>query len=400
MYSIFKKNFSKSVVIVNGKRTAIGSFMGKISGVQAPLLGSACIDGALQASKINKEEVNEVIMGNVLSAGLGQAPARQAAIKAGLLPSTVCTTVNKVCSSGMKAVMLGAQSILLNDHEIVVAGGFENMSLAPHYSYLRKQFTYGNPVSYDSIILDGLTNSFDGKAMGVCAEKTVKDLKLGRAESDEYCIQSYERTLNAQKKGFFQKEIVTISYEVQKGKKENFNEDEEPSRFKRDKIPSLTPVFEKDGTVTAANASKINDGACALVLMDEELASKRNLRAIARIVGYADSEIDPIDFSIAPSSAVNRLLKKCNKSIKDIDYFEFNEAFSCVSLANMKLLGLNSSKVNLHGGAVALGHPIGASGARIILSLINVLQENNGKYGIAAICNGGGGASSIMVERL
>jgi len=402
MFSFAKKTFTsrQGVVILNGKRTAIGSFMGKLSTVQAPLLGSACIDGALQASKVNKEEVQEVIMGNVLSAGLGQAPARQAAIKAGLKPSTICTTVNKVCSSGLKAITLGAQSIMLEDSEIVVAGGFENMSLVPHYSYLRKAFTYGNPMSYDGILLDGLSNSFDGKTMGLCAEKTNKDLKIGRAENDEYCIQSYERTLNCMKKGLFQKEIVSISFEAKKGVKENFNEDEEPTKFLKEKIPNLKPVFEKDGTITAANSSKINDGGAAVVLMNEKLAKDRGLRAVARIIGYADAELEPVDFSIAPSSAVTKLLKKCNMSIKDIDYFEFNEAFASVAIANMKLLGLNSSKVNLHGGAVAMGHPVGMSGARLVLSLINVLQEINGRYGVVAICNGGGGASSILIERL
>jgi len=404
MNKLLSKRFftsAKSIVIVNGKRTPIGSFMGKLSGIHASSLGSAAIEGAIQAAKINKEEVEEVIMGNVISSGLGQAPARQAAIKAGLLPSTVCTTINKVCSSGMKAVHFAAQSIITESSKIAIAGGMESMSLVPHYIYIRKAVPWGEPHLTDGIMFDGLTDSFNSVLMGNCAEKTHKELKITRKEQDDWCIQSYERVIAAYKAQLIQKELVELVAETgKKGQTETISQDEEFQRFLKDKIPTLRPVFEKDGTVTAANASKNADGACALVLSSEEHAQSRGLNAIARIRGFADAEVDPMDFSIAPTSAIQKLLKKLNMNIKDVDYFEINEAFSGTVLSNMKLLNLSGDKVNVHGGAVALGHPIGASGARIILSLINVLQSRKSKIGIAAICNGGGGASAICIERI
>ncbi len=402
--NISKKYFSQStqsIVIVNGKRTPMGSFMGRLSSIHPALLASAAIEGALQASKINKEEVDEVILGNVLSSGLGQAPARQAAIKAGLLPSTVCTTINKVCSSGMKSVHFAAQSIMTGNSDIVVAGGFESMSLVPHYLYVRKALPWGDPTLVDGIRHDGLTDSFSKLIMGSCAEKVNRDLKIGRKEQDDWAIRSYERAIAANKEGRMQKEMVHIVAETgKKGQQETISEDEECFRFMKEKIPTLKPAFEKDGTITAANASKNSDGACALVLMTEENAKKRGLTPIARIRGFADAEIDPINFSIAPSSAIQKLLKRCNLNINEIDAFEIGEAFAGTVLANMKLLNIPEDKINLNGGAVSLGHPIGMSGARIILSLVNVLQSKNGRLGLASICNGGGGASSILIERL
>lgn len=398
-----KKFFSlaKNIVIVNGKRTPTGSFMGKLSGIHGSLLGSAAIEGALKAAKVNKEEVEEVIMGNVISSGLGQAPARQAAIKAGLLPSTVCTTINKVCASGMKAVHFAAQSIMTDSTKLIVAGGMESMSLVPHYLYIRKAVPWGEPHLTDGIMFDGLTCSFNSILMGNCAEKTHKELKISRKEQDDWCIQSYERVIAGYKANLIQKELVELVADTgKKGQTETISQDEEFQRFMKDKIPNLRPVFEKDGTITAANASKNADGACALVVADEEHAMNRGLTPIARIKGFADAEVDPVNFSIAPASAIQKLLKKLNMNIKDVDYFEINEAFAGTVLSNMKLLNIPGEKINVHGGAVALGHPIGASGARIILSLINVLQSNNGRIGIASICNGGGGASAICVERI
>lgn len=397
---VTKKFFSESIVIVNGKRTPIGSFMGKLSAYHAADLGAAAIEGSLLASKLNKEDVDEVIMGNVISAGLGQAPARQAAIKAGLPPSVCCTTVNKVCSSGLKAVHFAAQSIQTGNSKIVVAGGFESMSLVPHYLYIRKAFPWGEPQMVDGIMFDGLTDSFNKMLMGNCAEKTVKELNITRKEQDDFTISSYEKVIAANKSGLFAKEIVPLVLQDKKGKSEIIGSDEEFSRFFPDKIPTLKPVFEKTGTITAANASKNADGGCAMVLMSEKHAQEKNLKPIARIVAFADSEINPVDFSIAPTSAVQKLLKKSGIDLKNIDCFEINEAFASVALANIKLLGIDKEKVNIHGGAVSLGHPIGMSGARIILSLVNALQVRNGKFGIASICNGGGGSSSVLIEKL
>ena len=401
---ISKKAFSSasnSIVIVNGKRTPMGSFLGKLSSIHPALLASAAIEGALQAAKLNKEEIDEVILGNVVSSGLGQAPARQAALKAGLLPSTVCTTINKVCSSGMKAVHFGMQSIQTGNSEIVIAGGMESMSLVPHYLYVRKAFPFGDPSLIDGIRFDGLTDSFNRVLMGNCMEKVNKELKIGRKEQDDWAIQSYERAIAANQSGVIQKELVHIVSETgKKGQTETITQDEECFKFLKDKIPTLRPAFEKDGTITAANASKNSDGACAMILMTEENAKKRGLTPIARIRAFADAELDPMNFSIAPASAIPKLLKRGGVNINEVDFFEIGEAFAGTVLANMKLLNLTADKVNIHGGAVSLGHPIGMSGARIILALINALQAGNGRLGVASICNGGGGASSILIERL
>lgn len=394
-------NSGDNIVIVNGKRTPIGSFVGSLGGVHASLLGAAAIEGALQASKLEKDQVDEVIMGNVISAGLGQAPARQASIRAGLPTSTVCTTINKVCSSGMKSVHFASQSLLTDNSKIVVAGGFESMSLVPHYLYIRKAFPWGEPHMVDGIMFDGLTDSFSKQLMGNCAEKTMKELKITREEQDAFTIASYERALAAMKAGDLKKEIVEIVIEgKKKGEKETIIEDEEPKRFMKDKIPNLKPVFDKSGTITAANASKNCDGGAALVLMKEKHAKDLGLNPIARILGFADAEIEPVDFSIAPTHAIQKLTKRLNISLDQVDAFEINEAFAGVVLSNMKLLNLKHDKVNVNGGAVAFGHPIGMSGTRIILSLINVLQAKKGKIGIASICNGGGGSSSICIENL
>jgi len=345
---ISKRSFG-NIVIVNGKRTPMGSFLGKLSTIHPSLLAGAAIEGALQSAKINKEEVDEVIMGNVISSGLGQAPARQAALKAGLLPSTVCTTVNKVCASGMKAVHFAAQSIMTNNSEIVVAGGMESMSLVPHYLYVRKAFPFGDPSLIDGIRHDGLTDSFNKILMGNCMEKVNKDLKIGRKEQDDWAIQSYERAIAANKSGVMMKEMVQIVAETgKKGVTETISEDEECFRFMKDKIPNLKPAFDREGSVTAANASKNSDGACAMVLMTEENAKKRGLAPIARIIGFADAELDPMNFSIAPASAIPKLLKRCGLNINQIDYFEIGEAFAGTVLANMKLLNLSFVCLHYH----------------------------------------------------
>ena len=387
----------KKVVIVAAKRTPIGCFNGALSEVHASSLGAIAIKGALKESKLNPEEIDEVIMGNVVSAGVGQAPARQAAIKAGLSKNTVCTTVNKVCSSGMKSITMGAQSIALGDSEIVVAGGFENMSLIPHYMSLRKPVLFGEGRAADGIQYDGLTDYFAKVPMGVCAEKTVKDYKITREEQDEYCHLSYTRARDTD----FSGEIEPVEIENPRTKKlVTISHDEEPKKYMPEKIEKLRPAFDKEGSITAGNASKINDGGCALILMEESLAKSKGIKPLARIMSYQDAEIEAVDFSVAPASGVTKLLKKNGLKVDDIDVFEFNEAFSSVALANMKILGLNQEKVNLHGGAVALGHPIGMSGARVVLSLLIFLNEKNGTYGVASICNGGGGSTSILIENL
>lgn len=386
---------SRSVVIVAGKRTPIGSLMGSLSSVKAPSLSAITIRSALKQSRLNPEEIDEVILGNVLSAGIGQAPARQAAIKAGLPVSTVCTTINKVCASGMKSMTLGAQSILLGNSNAVLTGGFESMSLVPHLSYNRKGMLYGNGLLLDSIFHDGLLDPYDNIPMGSCSEKTVRDYSISRQAQDDYTELTYKRASEAD----FSTEITSVDLE-EKGKVLSVTEDEEIKRFRPEKFRSLKPVFDKDGTITAANASKINDGACSLILMDEELAKSRGIKALARVKGFADSEVSPIDFSISPSSSIQRLLKEQSLTVGDISAWEINEAFACVALANMKILGLKEDKVNLHGGAVALGHPIGMSGARIVLSLMNVLRRTRGGLGIAAICNGGGGSTAVLIENL
>ena len=391
---------SKKVVIVSAVRTPIGSFMGSLSTVTATQLGAAAIKGALNKINLDPNLIDEVLMGNVVQAGVGQAPARQASKLAGLPDTIPCTTVNKVCASGMKAVMQGAQAILAGDAEIVVAGGMENMSLIPHYVHLRNGVKFGPTTMVDGMQKDGLTDAYDGNAMGVCADLCATEYKITREEQDAYAIQSYERSAKAWEAGKFDNEVVPVEIPQRRGEPVVFAKDEEYTNVKLDKIPTLNAVFTKEGTVTAANASTINDGAAALVLMSEEKANALGLKPLAYIKSYADAEQEPKWFTTSPAKALPKALDKAGLSIADVDFFEFNEAFSVVGLANAKILGLDTNKVNVNGGAVSLGHPLGCSGARIIVTLINVLEQNNAKIGAAAICNGGGGASAIIIERI
>lgn len=387
----------KSIVIVSAKRTPIGSLLGSLSSVKATSLGAVSLKAALEESKLKPEEIEQVILGNVVSSGIGQAPARQVSIKSGLPYSTICTTINKVCASGLKSVTLGAQSIALGQSKVVVAGGFESMSMIPHYLYMRKGIAYGNGGVIDGIFNDGLLDPYDNVPMGVCAEKTVKDYKISREEQDDYCELSYKRSKEAD----FTKEIIGVELENPKTKKiEVVKQDEEPQKFQPDKIRKLKPAFVSEGgSITAANSSKINDGACSLILVEEEYARSRGLNVLCRIKSYQDAEIQPVDFSISPATGINKLLKSNGLTVKDIRSFEINEAFSSVVLANMKILGIDIGKVNTRGGAVSLGHPIGMSGARILLSLIYSLEKTGG-LGVASICNGGGGSTSILIERV
>ena len=391
---------NKRVVIVSAVRTPIGSFMGGLSTVAAPRLGAVAIKGALDKINLDPNLVDEVYMGNVVQAGIGQAPARQAAIFAGLPNTVACTTINKVCASGMKAVMLGAQAIQCGDAEIVVAGGMENMSLIPHYMNLRNGTKFGPATMLDGMQKDGLTDAYDNSAMGVCADLCAAEYNFTREDQDNYAIQSYERSANAWNSGKFDNEIVPVAVPQRKGDPIIVAKDEEFTNVKIDKIPSLNPVFTKDGTVTAANASTINDGAAAVILMSEEKAIALGLKPLAYIKGYADAAQEPKWFTTSPAKALPKALEKAGIAISDVDYFEFNEAFAVVGLANSKILGLGNSNVNVNGGAVSLGHPLGCSGVRIIVTLINVLEQNNGTIGAAAICNGGGGASAIVIERI
>ncbi|MGB5362784.1 MAG: acetyl-CoA C-acyltransferase [Aureibaculum sp.] len=388
----------KEVVIVSAVRTPIGSFLGSLSSVPATQLGAAAIKAALKKINLDPKKVDEVLMGSVLQADLGQAPARQAAIFAGIPDTVPCTTVNKVCASGMKAVMQGAQAIQCGDADIVVAGGMENMSLVPHYLNGRSGQKMGNIELTDGLLKDGLTNVYDGKHMGTCGDLCATEHKFSREAQDEFAMESYRRSAKAWSAGNFKEEVIPVEVPQRKGDPIIVNEDEEYKNVKMEKIPSLRPVFSKDGTVTAANASTLNDGAAALVLMSREKAKELNLKPLATIKAYADAALEPEWFTIAPAKALPKALAKAKLEIKDIDYFEFNEAFSVVGLANTKLLGLSSEKVNVNGGAVSLGHPLGCSGARIIVTLINVLKQNNGSLGAAAICNGGGGASAIVIQ--
>lgn len=391
---------NKKVVIVSAVRTPIGSFMGGLSTVSAPRLGAVAIKGALDKIQLDANLVDEVFMGNVVQAGVGQAPARQAAIYAGLPNSVACTTVNKVCASGMKSVMLGAQAILCGDAEIVVAGGMENMSLIPHYMHLRNGYKFGSATMIDGMQKDGLTDAYDNNAMGVCADLCAAEYNFTREDQDNFAIQSYERSAKAWEAGKFDNEIVPVAVPQRKGDPIIISKDEEFTNVKLDKIPSLNAVFTKDGTVTAANASTINDGAAAVILMSEEKALSMGLKPLAYIRSYADAAQEPKWFTTTPSIAIPKALEKAGLTIKDVDYFEFNEAFAVVGLANTKILGLDDSIVNVNGGAVSLGHPLGCSGVRIIVTLLNVLEQNNGKIGAGAICNGGGGASAIVIERI
>ena len=388
----------KEVVIVSAVRTPIGSFLGSLSSISATQLGATAIKGALKKINLDPTKVDEVLMGCVLQANLGQAPAKQAALFAGIPNTVPCTTVNKVCASGMKAIMQAAQAIACGDAEIIVAGGMENMSQVPHYLEARTGKKMGNMDLIDGMLKDGLTNVYDGKHMGTCGDLCANDYNFTREDQDNFAIESYKRSANAWKEGKFDDEIVPVEVPQRKGDPILITEDEEYKNVFIEKIPSLRPVFNKDGTVTAANASTLNDGAAALVIMSKEKANELNLKPLATIKGYADASLEPEWFTIAPAKALPKALDKASVSLNDVDYFEFNEAFSVVGLANTKLLGLDPSKVNVNGGAVSLGHPLGCSGARIVVTLINVLKQNDGNIGAAAICNGGGGASAIVIQ--
>jgi acetyl-CoA C-acetyltransferase len=391
----------KEVFIVSAVRTPIGSFMGSLSTVPATKLGSIAVKGALDKIGLDPKSVQEIYMGNVLQAGEGQAPARQVALGAGLSIETPSTTVNKVCASGMKAVTMAAQAIKAGDVEVIVAGGMENMSSVPHYYNARNATKLGDTKMQDGMMLDGLLDVYNKIPMGLCAEKCATDYSITREDQDQFAIESYTRSAKAWSEGKFADEVVAVEIPQRKGDAIIFAEDEEYKAVKFDKIPTLPTVFKKEeGTVTAANASTINDGASALILVSKEKMEELGLKPLARIVSYADAAQAPEDFTTAPSKALPIALKKAGLKLTDIDFFEFNEAFSVVGLANNKILGLDASKVNVHGGAVALGHPLGSSGSRIIVTLINVLKQNNGKYGAAAICNGGGGASAIVIENM
>ncbi|MBC7000112.1 acetyl-CoA C-acyltransferase [Cytophaga sp. FL35] len=389
----------KEVVIVSAVRTPIGSFMGSLSTVPAPKLGAIAIKSALEKIKLAPELVEEVLMGNVVQAGTGQAPARQAAIYAGIPNTVPCTTVNKVCASGMKAVMQAAQAIALGDISIAVAGGMENMSLIPHYVHMRNGQKFGPTTLVDGMQKDGLVDAYDQNAMGVCADACAEKYEFTREDQDAFAIQSYKRSADAWKSGKFNDEVVPVEVPQRRGEPLVITEDEEYKNVKMEKIPSLRPAFSKDGTVTAANASTINDGAAALVLMSAEKARELNLTPLATIKSYADVAQEPEWFTTAPAKALPKAIEKAGVTLNDIDFFEFNEAFSVVGLANLKLLGLTDKNTNVNGGAVSLGHPLGCSGARILVTLLHVLKQNNARLGAAAICNGGGGASAIIVEK-
>ncbi|MFP3595220.1 acetyl-CoA C-acyltransferase [Chryseobacterium sp. SIMBA_029] len=391
----------KEVFIVSAVRTPMGSFLGSLSTVPATKLGSIAVKGALDKIGLDPKNVQEIYMGNVLQAGEGQAPARQAALGAGLSIETPSTTVNKVCASGMKAVTMAAQAIKAGDAEVIVAGGMENMSMVPHYYNARVATKLGDIKMLDGMVLDGLTDVYNKVHMGVCAEKCAADYSITREDQDNFAIESYNRSAKAWSEGKFNEEIVPVSIPQRKGEPVIFAEDEEYKAVNFDRLPTLPTVFKKEeGTVTAANASTLNDGASALILVSKEKMEELGLKPLARIVSYADAAQEPENFTTAPAKALPIALKKAGLQISDIDFFEFNEAFSVVGLANNKILGLDASKVNVNGGAVALGHPLGSSGSRIIVTLINVLKQNNAKYGAAAICNGGGGASAIVIENM
>lgn len=390
---------SKEVVIVSAARTPIGSFLGSLSTIPAPRLGAIAIKGALDKINLKPEMVQEVLMGNVVQAGTGQAPARQAAIYAGIPNTVPCTTINKVCASGMKTVMQAAQSIALGDADIIVAGGMENMSLIPHYLYARTGTKFGPTALVDGMQKDGLVDAYDQNAMGVCADACATEYNFSREDQDNFAIQSYKRSAEAWESGKFNNEVVPVEVPQRRGEPIIVSRDEEYTNVKMDKIPALRPAFSKDGTVTAANASTINDGAGAMVLMSKEKANELGLKILATITGYADAAQEPEWFTTAPAKALPKALDKASKTLDDVDFFEFNEAFAVVGLANMKILGLNASNVNVNGGAVSLGHPLGCSGVRILITLLNVLEQNNAKIGAAAICNGGGGASAVVIER-
>ena len=391
----------REVVIVSAVRTAMGSFGGVFSNIPATKLGAYAIKGAIEKCGINKDLIDEVFMGNVLQANLGQAPARQAAIEAGLSNKIPCTTVNKVCSSGMKAIMLGAQSIKCGDNDIVVVGGMENMSSVPHYLLnSRTGQKLGDIKALDGLVKDGLTDVYNKKHMGLCAETCAKEMSFSREEQDDFAITSYERSAKAWKDNKFSNEVIDVEVPQRRGDSLIINEDEEYKKVKIDKIPNLRPVFDKEGTITAANASTLNDGASALIIMSLEKANELNLKPLAKIISYADFAHDPEWFTTAPSDAIKKALEKAKIDKSEVDFFELNEAFSVVGLANLKLLDINNDIVNVNGGAVSLGHPLGSSGSRIVVTLINVLKQNKAETGVAGICNGGGGASAIVIKKM
>jgi len=386
------------VVIVSAVRTPIGSFMGTLSNIPAPKLGAIAIKGALDKIKLDAKLVDEVFMGNVLQAGLGQAPAKQAALYAGLPDSIPCTTINKVCASGMKSIAFAAQAIQCGDAEIVIAGGMENMSQIPHYLHGRNGQKIGNITVEDGLLKDGLVNVYDGKHMGTCGDACASEYNFSREDQDKFAIESYNRSSKAWKQGKFLEEVIPVEVPQRRGESIVVSEDEEYKKIKIEKVASLRPAFSKEGTVTAANASTLNDGAAALILMSRAKAEELNIEPIAVINGYADASQEPEWFTTAPAKAIPKALAKAEISEKTVDFYELNEAFSVVGLANIKLLNLDSEKVNVNGGAVSLGHPLGCSGARIIVTLLNVLKQNKAKVGVAGICNGGGGASAMVIS--
>ena len=391
----------KEVYIVSAARTPIGSFGGGLSSLTAVKLGAFAVKGALEKIKLDPVHVQEVFFGNVISSGLAQAPATQVAVGAGLGYNIPCTLVNKVCASGMKAMMLGAQSIMLGTNDVVVAGGMESMSNIPYYLMkARTGYKYGNGELIDGLTFDGLTDVYNHCAMGVCADNTAKEMNISRQDQDSYAISSYKRSAAAWAAGKFKDEIIAVEIAGKKGDVSLFAEDEEYKNVNFDKIPGLKPVFTKEGTVTAANASTLNDGAAAVILMSKEKAVELNLKPIAKILGFADASQDPMWFTTTPSIAIPKAMKMAGVEKKDVSYYEINEAFSAVAIANNMKLGLDPQIVNVNGGAVALGHPLGASGARITITLANVLKQNKGTIGVAGICNGGGGASAIVIENM
>ncbi len=391
----------KEVFIASAMRTPIGSFGGVLAGLSATELGSAAVKEAVIAAGIEQESIDEAFFGNVISANTGQAPARQVVRRAGLPEKIVCTTVNKVCASGLKAVSLGAQSILLGDAGVVIAGGTESMSNAPFYlPKARFGYGYGNGQLIDSLVRDGLQDAYDQSAMGACGDATALEYGISRAEQDEYALRSYARASEAWSKGWFDAEMIRIEVPQRKGSAVVVNSDEEYKKVNAEKVPLLKPAFSEGGTVTAANASTINDGAAALILVSGDQVRGQGLRPLARIVAYADAEQEPAKFTTTPVLATRKLLNKAGMSLGQVDYFEVNEAFSVVALAYIRLLGLDDALVNVWGGAVSLGHPLGASGARILTTLLSVLRHNGGRYGVASICNGGGGATAVLVENL
>ncbi len=391
----------KEVYIVSAVRTPIGSFGGSLASLTAVQLGATAVKGALKKINLDPKQIQEVFFGNVISGGLQQAPATQVAVAAGLGYEIPCTLVNKVCASGMKAIMLGAQSIMLGHNDVVLTGGMESMSNIPYYLMkARYGYKYGNGEVLDGLTYDGLTDVYNHCAMGVCADNTAKEMSISRQEQDAYAINSYKRSAAAWAAGKFKDEIVPVEITGKKGDITLFAEDEEYKNVNFDKIPGLKPVFTKEGTVTAANASTINDGAAAVILMSKEKAKELGLTPIAKILGFADAAQDPMWFTTTPALAIPKAMKMAGVDKKDVGYYEINEAFSAVALANNKLLSLDPEKVNIYGGAVSLGHPLGASGARITITLANVLKQNNAAIGVAGICNGGGGASAIVIERI